>query len=84
MRQHYKWIICCLLTTLVLWASPGFAEENKQDSSAIEYNVKEITLQCQELYADELVANEEDKSPLIEKCIDEKMEKLKKFAEEQG
>ena len=63
-----------------------YAEENgdTKESSSIEVNIKETSMQCQEEYADIISPTEEEQRALINKCIDEKLEKLKKFADEQG
>ena len=85
MRQCNTWKVYCYLTTLLLWTNIEAAEEvNKEDSPAIEINIKEITIQCQEIYTDVIAPTEEEQTSLIEKCIEEKMEKLKIFGEEQG
>ena len=84
MKQHTIWILYCILTTLALGA--GYAEENgdTKESSSIEVNIKEISMQCQEEYADVIVSTDEELSNLVDKCIEGKLDKLKKFAEEQG
>ena len=83
MKSHKLWKVCCFLTTLSLCANIIAAEDEEQkDSSVVNINVTEITVQCSELYAD--ITAEEEQNQLIESCIAEKLKKLKNFADEQG
>ena len=84
MKQHNKWILFSILTTLVLGTVYAEEKGDTKESSSIEVNIKEISMQCQEQHADVISSTDEELSSLIDKCIEEKLEKLKKFAEEQG
>ena len=85
MKLKRVWKLLSLFTTLILCFHLNAAEnEESRNSSAVEIDINEITAQCEEHYSDEKIPDEDERKPMIDKCIDEKIDKLKKFADEQG
>jgi Na+-translocating ferredoxin:NAD+ oxidoreductase RnfG subunit len=73
-----------ILTLFFCLSLNAAEEENQKDSSPVEIDVKEFEAQCEELYLEQIVPDEQDRKHLVEKCVSEKKEKLKKFADEHG
>lgn len=86
MNTKRLYLTSITLILLAVFSGSNAADKNQvsENPSAVKIEMTEVEKECVEKYSDDMIASEEDRKSLISDCVDEKIEKFKKFSDEGG